>query len=305
MFLRRLLACAWLACAPVAACGQTGAPPVFDAQRAFDDLRAQVEIGPRPAGSEASKRTREFIRTRLRQAGWPVEEHAFEAAPPQGPAVRMVNLIATRPGASPATLMLAAHYDTKPIEGVRFVGANDGASGVAVLLELARALPSESGPLGVQLVFFDGEEAFGPRIGDGDGLYGSRALAERMQGEGTLHRIHSLLLFDMVADRDLNLAVDLHSAPERRALLSRLAGPLVDPAQSMRIVDDHVPFLERGVRDALLLIDFQYGSRSSPGPLWHTAQDDLTGVSAESLNRIGGVAVELVRAIQGEARTAE
>lgn len=305
MLLRRLLAAAWLACVPLAACGQTGAPAVFDAQRAFEDLRAQVEIGPRPAGSEASERTREFIRTRLRQAGWPVEEHAFEAQPPQGAPVRMVNLIATRPGASPETLVLAAHYDTKPIEGVRFVGANDGASGVAVLLELARALPSESGALGIQLVFFDGEEAFGPSIDESDGLYGSRALAERMQSEGRLQRIHALVLFDMVADRDLNLAVDLHSSLERRAQLEKIAGSLVDPAQSMRIVDDHVPFLQRGVRDVLLLIDFQYGSRSSPGPLWHTAADDLPGVSVESLNRIGGVAVELVRAIQAEVPMAD
>ena len=299
--MRRIIAPVWLVGAALSACGQTGAPPAFDAQRAFEDLRAQVEIGPRPAGSDASERTREFIRTRLRQAGWPVEEHAFEAVTPQGTRVRMVNLIATRAGASPELLMLAAHYDTKSIPGVRFVGANDGASGVAVLLELARALPNSDAPLGVQLVFFDGEEAFGPRIGDGDGLYGSRALAERMQSEGALHRIHTLLLFDMVADRDLNLALDLHSSPERRALLQRLAGPLVDPAQSMRVVDDHVPFLERGVRETLLLIDFQYGSRSSPGPLWHTAEDDLPGVSAESLNRVGGLAVELVRALQGEA----
>jgi Zn-dependent M28 family amino/carboxypeptidase len=275
---------------------------VFDAQRAFEDLRAQVELGPRPAGSEASERTREFIRTRLRQAGWPVEEHVFEAAPPQGQPVRMVNLIATRPGASSDTLMLAAHYDTKPIPGVRFVGANDGASGVAVLLELARVFSSESGPLGVKLVFFDGEEAFGERIGGGDGLFGSRALAERMQSDGSLKQVRTLLLFDMVADRDLNLAIDLNSAPQRREQLARIAGSLVDPEQSMRIVDDHMPFVERGLRDALLLIDFQYGSRSSPGPLWHTAADDLAGVSAESLNRIGSVAVELVRAIQGEAQ---
>jgi hypothetical protein len=305
MFLRTRFARASLASLLLAACGQAGAPSDFDAQRAYDDLRAQVALGPRPAGSEAAERTRELIRGSLRQAGWLVEEHAFEAAPPGGAPVRMVNLIATRPGTSASTLVLAAHYDTKPIPGVRFVGANDGASGVAVLLELARVLSSESAPLGVKLVFFDGEEAFGPRIGDGDGLFGSRALAERMQRDGTLQQIRTLVLFDMVADRELNLAVDLHSSPERRALLARIAGPLVDPAQTMRIVDDHVPFLERGVRDVLLLIDFQYGSRSSPGPLWHTAEDDLAGVSAESLNRIGGVAVELVRAIQREARTAE
>jgi glutaminyl-peptide cyclotransferase len=294
---------ALVACALLAACG-AAAPTDFDAQRAFDDLRAQVEIGPRPAGSEASERTREFIRTRLRQAGWPVEEHVFEAAAPGGAPVRMVNLIASRPGTSDAELWLAAHYDTKPIPGVHFVGANDGASGVAVLLELARALANEPGPLGLKLVFFDGEEAFGPRIGAGDGLFGSRALAERMQREGTLRRIRTLILFDMVADRELTLTVDLNSSPERRAQLEKIAGPLVDREQSMRIVDDHVPFIERGLSDTLLLIDFQYGSRGSPGPLWHTAEDDLRGVSAESLNRIGAVAVELVRSIQGEARTA-
>jgi glutaminyl-peptide cyclotransferase len=290
-----------LACAMFAACGRAGAPPVFDAPRAFEDLRAQVEIGPRPSGSEASERTREFIRARLRQAGWPVEEHVFQATSAAGAPVRMVNLIATRPGDDPATLMIAAHYDTKAIPGVRFVGANDGASGVAVLLELARSLGEKMGPLTVKLVFFDGEEAFGPRIVGADGLFGSRALAERMEQDGSLAELRTLLLFDMVGDRDLNLAVDLHSSPERLELLQSIAGELVDPAQSMRIVDDHVPFLERGLRDALLLIDFQYGARRSPGPLWHTGEDDLDGVSVESLNRIGGVAVELVRSIQREA----
>jgi glutaminyl-peptide cyclotransferase len=281
------------------ACGRAGAPPLFDGERAFADLSAQVALGPRPAGSEASARTRDLIRERLRQAGWPVEEHAFEVTPEGGPSpVRMVNLIATKSGQTPSTLIVGAHYDTKAIPDVRFVGANDGASGVAVLLELARSLGAQPEPLTLQLVFFDGEEAFGPRIYENDGLFGSRALSERMQQDGSLAQVRGLILLDMIGDRDLNLAVDLHSSPELLDLLQRIGGDLVDPAQRMRIIDDHVPFLQRGLRDVLLLIDFQYGSRVSPGPLWHTESDDLDGVSADSLNRVGRVAVELVRRIQ-------
>lgn len=307
MSCRLALALASFASALVFACGGASAPSGFDAVRAFEDLRAQTELGPRPAGSAGAERTREFIRERLRQAGWPVQEHAFEVTPPAGGApVPMVNLIATRPGQSPDTLMIAAHYDTKSIPGVRFVGANDGASGVAVLLELARSLDASAPPpLTTQLVFFDGEEAFGERIDDVDGLFGSRALAKRMRDDGSLARVRALLLLDMIGDRDLNLAVDLYSSEELRARLQRVGGDLVDPRQTLRIVDDHLPFLQQGLREALLLIDFQYGARSSPGPLWHTAADDLAGVSAESLNRIGRVAVELVESLQNDAQTAQ
>jgi hypothetical protein len=298
------------------ACGERGgespraaAPTGFDGARAFSDLEALVRIGPRPAGSPGAARARGLIRERLRQAGWVVEEHAFDARTSGGKPVPMVNLIARHEGASPERVLLITHYDTKNIPGIAFVGANDGASGTAVLLELARVLAAQKLPLTTELVFADGEEAFGPSITQQDGLYGSTALAERMEQDGSLGQLRSVILVDMVGDRDLNLVVDLGSSPLLRELFAREAqklgqGGLVDEKARMGVIDDHSPFASRGVEHVLALIDFQFGARVSPGPLWHTAGDDLSAVSAASLNSFGGVLVEAVRAIEEHWRGA-
>jgi hypothetical protein len=309
--LRGLLrALAVLALLFAVACGEseraTPAAPgaaAFDGARAFADLEALVRLGPRPAGSPGAEKARALIRERLRQAGWMVEEHAFEARPPAASPVPMVNVIARREGASPERVLLITHYDTKDIPGIAFVGANDGASGTAVLLELARVLAAAPLPLTTELVFADGEEAFGVSITEQDGLYGSTALAERMQADGSLAQVRSVILVDMVGDRDLNLVVDLGSSPLLRDIFSREAralgrGDIVDESAIMSVIDDHSPFARRGVEHVLALIDFQFGARISPGPLWHTAGDDLDAVSAASLNSVGGVLVEAVRAIE-------
>jgi glutaminyl-peptide cyclotransferase len=281
----------------------------FDGARAYLDLEALVQIGPRPAGSPGAERTRALIRERLRQAGWPVEAHAFEAQPPGVAAVPMVNLIARREGASAERVLLITHYDTKKIPGVDFVGANDGASGVAVLLELARVLASRPLPLTTELIFADGEEAFGPSIDESDGLYGSTALAERMKQDGSLAQVRSLILVDMVGDKDLNLVLDMGSSSLLRALFADAAeklgeGGMIDERAIMGVVDDHTPFATRGVEHVLALIDFQFGARKSPGPLWHTAGDDLSAVSAASLGRFGKVLVEALMAIEEHWRNA-
>ena len=289
---------AWLQCAAEETSG-------FDGRRAFADLRDQVAIGPRAAGSAGAEQTRVLIADRLRQAGWPVEEHRFSAGPPGRVPTPMVNLIARQPGESADRILLAAHYDTKDLPGIRFVGANDGASGVAVLLELARHWGRRRGPVTLELVFFDGEEAQGSNITSTDGLFGSRALAEKMSREGTLEGVRALILIDMIGDRDLNIAVDRNSSPELRAIFAQVSGGLVDPTHELRLVDDHLPFRERGLERVLALIDFQYGSRTSPGPRWHTADDDLDGVAAESLNRVGSALVQLVSRLEREGSAAK
>ena len=302
----------WFACA----CGDRGGASLptasrdgFDGARAFADLEALVRIGPRPAGSPAAARARELIRERLRQAGWPVLEHAFETKRPDGKPVAMVNLIARREGATPQRLLLITHYDTKDIPGIAFVGANDGASGAAVLLELARVIGGRDLGLTTELVFADGEEAFGPAITAEDGLYGSTALAERMQRDGSLAELRSVILVDMVGDKDLNLVADLGSSRLLREIFAREAQKLgreglIDEQAIMAVIDDHSPFASRGVEHVLALIDFQFGARVSPGPLWHTAGDDLASVSAASLNSVGGVLVETVRAVEEHWRGA-
>jgi hypothetical protein len=280
------------------------AAPGFDAERAFADLRALVALGPRPPGSDAAAGTRELITTRLRQAGWPVREHSFEAEPPDRDPVAMTNLIAELPGAQPGWILFGTHYDTKQIGGVRFVGANDGASGVALLLELARQLAPTERPYGVRLLFFDGEEAFGPHITPEDGLYGSRALAEQMHQSGELARAHALIIVDLVADADLGLADDRNSSPRLRRLLQEVASDLgLEHAATGGgpglIIDDHVPFAESGLTEVLCLIDLRFGDRTMPGAFWHTARDDLRAVSAESLNTVGRLVVEFYKRLAG------
>ncbi len=271
----------------------------FDGARAFRDLEALVKIGPRAAGSPGAEAARALIRDRLRQAGWVVTAHDFDASLPDGARVPMTNLLARRGSDSRRRTLLITHYDTKDIPGLAFVGANDGGSGTAVLLEVARAIGSDSPPL--ELVFFDGEEAFGERIDGEDGLYGSRALAQRMEQDGSLAEVERVILVDMVGDADLNLALDMASSAALResfeAAATKLGFPRpFDTSQAMVVTDDHSPFQERGV-ETLVLLDFQYGARTSPGPRWHAAGDTLEGVSADSLNRVGRTLVEMLRAL--------
>ena len=288
--------------------GAAGA--AFQAERAFADLRDLVAIGPRPAGSPGAAQARTLISDRLRQAGWPVAEQPFSVSAPDGRAVEMINVVGSRRGEKPGRIVLGTHYDTKHIEGMHFVGANDGASGVALLLELARALGRAPRPYTVELAFFDGEEAFGPSIVPGDGLFGSNAMAAKLAGENALGSIQALILVDMIGDRDLNLGLDTNSDPDLLRLAREIASghgdaALFDPAQTFGLVDDHMPFVDRGLERVLGLIDFQYGAKRSPGPLWHTEGDNLQAVSAESLKRAGRVVVELVTRLEQTAGPAD
>ncbi|NRA03355.1 MAG: M28 family peptidase [Myxococcales bacterium] len=298
----------WLGCP--GGSGETAAEPAldsaanrFEGARAFADLRDLVAIGERPAGSAGAARTRELIRERLRQAGWVSATQAFQVDAGSGASVAMENIVAKRPGRQSTIILLGAHYDTKRIEGMRFLGANDGASGVAVLLELARVLGPGPGEFPVWLAFFDGEEAFGADITREDGLFGSRALAERMLRDGALERIGAVIVVDMVGDRDLDLVSDSHSSPRLRSYLNQAAVRIGHPevlgnGPRLAIVDDHLPFRERGVAEVLLLMDFQFGGRSVPGPYWHTPRDDLASVSAESLNTAGKLCVLVLERIE-------
>jgi len=155
--------------------------------------------------------------------------------------------------------------------------------------------------LSYRLVFFDGEEAAGENIREGDGLYGSRALAEQMRRDGTLARVRALILVDMVGDSDLNVSWGSDSDPVLSGRFAEIAlRHGIALAGPMGLVDDHTPFLAVGVRRVLSLIDFHYGEKSSPGWRWHGPGDTLDGVSAASLNGIGGVLVELLASLEPE-----
>jgi hypothetical protein len=255
---------------------------VFDGGRAFEHVRQLVALGPRPAGTPALAEARTYIKRQLAAAGVAVSEQAWEASTPIG-RLPMVNLVARIPGASPDRLAIAGHYDTKRFREFRFVGANDGGSSAAFLIEIARVLKARANPMTIELIFFDGEEAVVEWRGD-DHTYGSRFYVSDARRRGTLASLKALILVDMIGDRDLRLKRDLNSTPWLTDLIWAAARRRNQPAfhaDVIQIEDDHLPFIEAGV-PAVDLIDFEF-------PAWHAAGDTLDAVSAQSLQIVADV----------------
>jgi hypothetical protein len=279
--------------AAASVCAQTGANPRFDGARAFADLRAMVEIGPRPAGSPAIEKTRDYIRKQLAAAGLKVEDQAFDAVTPLG-TVHMVNLRATLPGTARGggRIVIGGHYDTKLVKEFPFVGASDAASSAAFLLEVARALKGRTSPLPIELLFLDGEEAVVEWRGQ-DHTYGSRHYVEQLKKTGTAKEVRAFILVDMIGDRDLGLRREQNSTPWLTDAVWSAAKRLNRPEfldESTPIEDDHLEFLEAGI-PSVDLIDLDYSA-------WHTAGDTLDRVSARSLQVVGDVLLAALPAIE-------
>jgi len=257
-------------------------PPAdgFDGARAFAELRRQVELGPRPAGSAALR----GLAVRLRRG---LPHGRFEPVPGH-PGLR--NIVGRLPGTKPA-VAIAAHYDTKRLPG--FVGANDGAGGTAAVLELARVLRHADRPRGapaLRFVLFDGEEATDDTSAfERTGIRGSKAYARAHADE-----LRALILLDFVAAKDMRMVRDASSDPGLwRRLRSAATAAGVErffPGGATiggAITDDHTPFLRRGVRSIDLI--------AWPYDCWHQPCDDMTAVAEESLDASGEAVLELVR----------
>lgn len=252
----------------------------FDAERAFALLRRQVEMGPRPAGSAASRRLAALLRARLPRGRYePV-------------AGGLRNVVGSLPGSRPA-VVVAAHYDTKAIRG--FVGANDGAGGTAAVVELARALRGAKRGAGapeIRFVLFDGEEATDdtkPFLESG--VRGARAYAARHEGD-----VRALVLLDFVAEKgEMRIPREAGSDPDLwaklRAAARRVGAEAAFPDGVVgEVLDDHTPFARRGI-PSIDLIDFTF-------PCWHRTCDDMGAVSASSLDMAGETVYELVRTLR-------
>jgi glutaminyl-peptide cyclotransferase len=265
---------------------------LFDSNRAWEHLRQQVSFGPRPAGSAALAQCRQYILAQLKAAGIAAREDAFEATTPLG-RVRMVNIIATIPGRRAERIALATHYDTKLFREFRFVGASDGASSTAAVLELGRVLKGQPHDYTIELLFLDGEEAV-VEWREGDNTYGSRHYVESSQKAGTLSSLKALVLLDMIGDRNLNIRRDSNSTKWLTDLVwmsaRKLGYAASFPNEETTIDDDHMPFVRAGV-PSVDIIDLDY-------PAWHTAQDDLDHVSARSLQTVGDVVLDVLPAIE-------
>jgi glutaminyl-peptide cyclotransferase len=260
------------------------APSVtFDSNRAWEHLRQLVAIGPRPAGSAAIDASRKYIKARLAADGVAATDQAWDDQTPRG-TVHMVNLLATFPGATGNRIVIAGHYDTKLFREFPFLGANDGGSSAAFLIELARVLKARKNALTIELLFLDGEEAVVDWQGN-DHTYGSRHYVEVAKRAGSLATLKAMILVDMIGDRDLRIKRDLNSTPWLTSIIWSAAEQrkltAYFPAQSTQIEDDHLPFMQAGV-PSVDLIDLEFAP-------WHTAGDNLDSVSARSLQVVGDV----------------
>lgn len=258
----------------------------FSGEKALQHVQHLVDLGPRPVGSEAIEKARVYIEKQLSDFGWHVDRQTFTDDTPVGKKT-FVNLIARIPNKRKAepTFLLCSHYDTKVFDQFRFVGANDGGSSTGLLIEMARVLALHPDmATKIELVFFDGEEAF-EEFSDTDGIYGSRYFAKQL-GESKSN-FRGGILFDMIGDKSLDVTMPPNSP-------SQMAQQIFTSAEKLNvrqhftyfeagITDDHSPLNAIGI-PVIDLIDFNF-------PSWHTAEDTMDKISAESLQTVGRVAV--------------
>lgn len=265
-------------------------PPRVDGAAALRHVERLVAIGPRVAGTPGAERARAYITGELKKLGVKHDVRAFDADTPHG-RLRMANVVAMVPGRRSDIILLGGHYDTKYFKEFRFVGANDGGSSAGLLIELTRRVAAVPREYTYWLVWFDGEEA---RVSwtATDSLYGSRRLAADLGRAGRLPR--AMVLLDMIGDRDLGVLRDTYSTRWLSDILwasaARLGHGRHFLGTEMGVEDDHAPFLRAGV-PAALLIDFDY-------PPWHTPDDTLDKVSAQSLAVVGDVVLDALPAIE-------
>lgn len=251
----------------------------FSGNRALEHVEAQMAFGPRPTGSYANRKTGNYILAELGQFGWQTETQEFTY---MNTTVR--NILGKAATGRGPVLIIGAHYDTRRLadedptnKTAPVPGANDGASGVAVLLELARVLDTESLRSEVWLAFFDAEDNGG--IGGWDWIVGSTYIAEHLT---IIPR--GMILVDMIGDADQQIYIERNSDAALSWQLFKTAADLgyskhFIPVPKYAILDDHWPFLQRGI-PSVDLIDFDY-------PHWHTTADTIDKVSADSLERVG------------------
>jgi glutaminyl-peptide cyclotransferase len=271
----------------------SGPLPHIDAQRAFEYTREVTAFGPRYMGSENHKKLENYILNHLK--GDQVEEDAFTADTVEGK-FPVRNIIAKFPGKKDGIIAILGHYDTNyPLRNTGYVGANDGGSSTAILLEFANQLRGKPRDgYSVWLVWTDGEEAV-RQWSDTDSVYGTRHLAEKWEKAGTLKKIKALIVVDMIGDADLDIQRNTKGAPWLLDLIytaaERLGYQSHFYALQGPIEDDHIPFYNRGVPTADV-IDLDYGYNNV---FHHTPQDTMDKLSPKSLEIVGNTVLETIR----------
>lgn len=292
-------------CSPAA---QTSGDPTqfaraFDGERAYELLKKQVEFGPRVPGTEAHDACAKFISSSLKPYGCRVNVQEFSRTV-SGKTVRMKNIVAHFGHTTGKWVLLAAHWDSRPMADCEvnaakrkqaIPGANDGASGVAVLLELARMFGRHKPNVGVVMVFFDGED-YGQTSSDmflGSTEFASD-VAKNAGIDGKPIKIDYGILLDMVGDKDLRVCQEMNSLQAAREVVEKVwrkaedlgYGKIFMPEMKYSISDDHIPLIRAGV-ECIDVIDFEYGP-------WHTLDDTPDKCSADSLKAVGQVTAAVV-----------
>ena len=266
----------------------------FSGQSAYEFAKKAVAFGVRPPGSEANRKLQAYIASQVKADGAELIEDAFTARTPKGE-IAMKNIIAKFPGKSGKAIVITGHFDTKLFPAPRkFVGANDGGSSTGLLLELARVMAHRPRVDDLYIVWFDGEEAIREEWEGEDNLYGSRHLAERWRKDGTLARVKALINVDMIGDKHLNIRREMQGNARVRNMVWETAAKLGYQAyftdETISEDDDHMPFVKLGV-PAIDIIDMDY-------PAWHTDEDTLDKISAQSLDIVGTVVAEVVHRLE-------
>jgi len=271
--------------------------PDFNDDMAFSFLLDQCNIGARNPGSKGHKIVQRYLVSKLKEFGANVSVQPFDGILTTGDTLKLVNIIGNFNTGSKRRILLGAHYDTRPFadhdpdpsnRNTPIIGANDGASGVAALLEIARHLGRSNPPIGIDIVFFDGED-YGREGVPEDYILGSSYFASHMKG----YRPYSVIILDMIGEKNVEIRKEGYSRVVSADLLEeiysiahRLNIPEFKDEEGVSLLDDHLPFVKRGI-PSIDLIDFDY-------PYWHTIEDTPDKCSKESLGAVGMVILEFI-----------
>lgn len=257
-------------------------------KKAYEACGRICEIGPRVSGSENLEKVREMICFSLEKSSLKPERDVFSSETPLGK-VSFVNISALKKGKSGKRIIVAAHYESKFFKDFEFVGANDNASGTAVLMGIASEFKDRRFNHDLEFLFLDGEEAF-EKWSSSDSLYGSRRRASLI---GRPENIKAFILIDMIGKKNLKINYEGCSDPSLSALLEDAAEEtgLSDSlsGQLVFVEDDHIPFAGLGI-PSIDIIDFSF-------PEWHTEKDNMECISADSLEKAGTIIMRLIEKI--------
>lgn len=259
----------------------------FSKENAYNHCKNIVNLSPRVSGTKAHKKVRDYIKNEIESNHLKTIEDIFNVKTPIGN-VEMDNISTTIKGSESngEKIILTAHYESKYFKNEKFLGANDNASGVSILLELLKIVKEKKYKYDIEFLFLDGEEAFG-YWSDTDSLYGSKRYVSQISNP---EKIKAVILLDMVGEKNIKIDFDMNSSPA-------LTDILIESTQDLNLIyclsnrficieDDHIPFVLKNI-PAIDIIDFEY-------EYWHTKNDDMENISSKSLENVGLITIKML-----------